>query len=93
MASTSIPPVGSLCVYSPCRMLLGIIYPLLIYQIMSIYCCTYFNKEVFKQIEVNVDLIYFIRRGILQKISFHLHRYSGHLAPSHPIVTLPLLPR
>lgn len=48
---------------------------------MSIYCCTYFNKEVFKQIEVNVDLIYFIRRRIFKKINFHLHRYSGRQAP------------
>lgn len=61
---------------------------------MSIYCCTYFNKEVFKQIEVNVDLIYFTRRGILQKINFHLHRYSGCLAlPSPTIITLLVLPR
>lgn len=51
---------------------------------MSIYCCTYFNKEVFKQIEVNVDLIYFTRQGILQKINFHLHRYSGCLALPSP---------
>lgn len=48
---------------------------------MSIYCCTYFNKEVFKQIEVNVDLIYFTRQGILKKINFHLHKYPGSWAP------------
>lgn len=58
---------------------------------MSIHCCTYFNKEVFKQIEVNVDLIYFTRQGILKKINFHLHRYSGSFPP--PIITPLFLPR
>lgn len=56
---------------------------------MSIHGCTYFNKEVFKQIEVNVDLIYFTRQGILKKINFHLHRYSGSFPPPHYYTPVP----